>query len=134
MDNEADDGFISLTLGSLFEEDLETLEDLGLLGRDEEEDDSEDTEEQTTHITKKAGSGLASYFGTFQPAIHRGEPWFEEMVRDSRLGRIKRQKGGYTSADRSQTIEWEVVEITNDGQEIALEPGAANGKRKRGES
>jgi len=41
----------------------------------------------------------------------RGLPYFEEMVENSRLGRIKRRKGGHTSADGMRRVEWEVLEI-----------------------
>lgn len=44
---------------------------------------------------------------------NRGIPYFEEMVENSRLGRIKRQKGGHTSQDGRMTVQWEVVEIDN---------------------
>lgn len=47
----------------------------------------------------------------------RGIPWFQEMVEGSELGRIKRRRGGETSADGSTRIEWEVVEIGRDDGE-----------------
>ena len=45
---------------------------------------------------------------------NRGVPYFEEMVENSKLGRIKRQKGGHTSRDGRTTVQWEVVEIGGD--------------------
>ena len=48
-----------------------------------------------------------------------GIPYFEEMIENSRLGRIKRQKGGHTSADGRATVHWEVIEIGGgDDEEI----------------
>ncbi len=43
-----------------------------------------------------------------------GMPYFEEMVENSPLGWIKRQKGGHTSRDGRTTVEWEVTEIGDD--------------------
>lgn len=50
---------------------------------------------------------------SLQRMRNRGLPYFEEMVENSRLGRIKRQKGGALSADGRTTVEWEIVEIGN---------------------
>jgi len=61
---------------------------------------------------------------------HRGAPWFEEMVRDSPIGRIKRQKGGHTSQDGRTTVEWEVVEVGGDDDgDVAVQDGSTQGKR-----
>jgi len=51
----------------------------------------------------------------------RGMPYFETMVESSRLGRIKRQKGGHTSQDGRMRVEWEVVEI--DGSDEVADGG-----------
>lgn len=67
---------------------------------------------------------------------NRGIPYFEEMVENSRLGRIKRQKGGHTSQDGRTTVQWEVVEIDNSepstGEETAVDNGgSARAKRQK---
>lgn len=65
---------------------------------------------------------------------NRGMPYFEEMVEDSRLGRIKRQKGGHTSRDGKTTVEWEVVEIGSDEptpMETTSETAADGGSRNK---
>lgn len=49
----------------------------------------------------------------------RGMPYFEEIIENSRLGRIRRQKGGHTSADGSSKVQWEVVEVGGDDEEMA---------------
>lgn len=127
LDNSSreEDDFISLTLGSLVDEDLDRLGDLGLL--DDENDEVMDTEkikgtesssQRMVSVVKSAG-GLAS----------RGAPWFEDLVEDSQLGRIRRQKGGHTSADGSMQVEWEVVEWSSADQQ---EEGIL-GKRKIGD-
>ena len=45
----------------------------------------------------------------------KGIPWFEEVIEGSELGRIKRRRGGESSADGKTVIEWEVTEM--DGAE-----------------
>ncbi|EON69007.1 hypothetical protein W97_08265 [Coniosporium apollinis CBS 100218] len=116
--------FISLTVGSVMDDDLEILDRMGLLP---ERDEGEETDE--------AGSGraVAPAKRQAQSAVlvaerNRGAPWFEEMVQQTRLGRIKRQKGGHTSNDGSMRVEWEIVEYEGD-----TEDGTVTGKRKIGE-
>lgn len=59
---------------------------------------------------------------------HAGMPYYEEMVENTRIGRIKRQKGGHTSRDGRTTVEWEVVEI---GGEAPTESAGNSGSSKR---
>ena len=40
-------------------------------------------------------------------------PWFEELVSDSALGRVRRRRGGRNSG--GERVEWEIVEIGDDG-------------------
>lgn len=114
--------FISLTLGSLLEEDLSQLEDLGLL-ESERETEPQGEEKQTA-----PQSSQVSLFRPARGAAHRGAPWFESIVEETRLGRIKRQKGGHTSADGTMNMEWEVAEWTSTADD-AEEANVAN-KRK----
>lgn len=106
------------------DDDLEILDRMGLLP---ERDEGEEADE--------AGSGkaVAPAKRQAQSAVlvaerNRGAPWFEEMVQQTRLGRIKRQKGGHTSNDGSLRVEWEIVEYEGD-----IEDGTVTGKRKIGE-
>jgi hypothetical protein len=68
---------------------------------------------------------------------NRGMPYFEEMVENSRLGRIKRQKGGHTSRDGRMMVQWEVVEIGGDDEPTAMESvqetdtGGGSNKRQK---
>ncbi|KAF2666619.1 hypothetical protein BT63DRAFT_427054 [Microthyrium microscopicum] len=116
---EAND-FVWLTLGSLLDDDLDQLEALGILDLDNSEE--EEAKEEDTSARKN------SVFDSPQLSAHRGAPWFEEAVEDTKLGRIKRQKGGYASADGSESVEWEVMEWTS------TEDDTNSGKRKLEES
>ena len=103
-----------MTLGSLLDEDLEKLERLGLLriGADDEE-------QEQLQVAPPVRS-----------VLHRGAPWFEDLVEDSLLGKIKRQRGGHVSRDVA--VEWEIVEWTDeqDDEDATL---TTPGKRKLGE-
>ncbi|KAL8710157.1 MAG: hypothetical protein Q9220_005240 [cf. Caloplaca sp. 1 TL-2023] len=55
-----------------------------------------------------------------------GRPWFEEMIEGSELGRIKRRRGGHSSADGQSKVAWEVVEFSTEPPDT----GASTGKRK----
>ncbi|KAI9703482.1 MAG: hypothetical protein M1820_005786 [Bogoriella megaspora] len=129
-----DADFISLTLGSLVGSDLERLVDLGLLPDYEDEDDEEEEEEEEEEAEDVPEAerqiSRAEMPQTILPTA-RGFPWFESVVEDSRLGRIKRQKGGHTSRDGLSTVEWEVVEI--DGSTAEARDVERRGiKRKNG--
>jgi hypothetical protein len=117
--NTGDEDYISITMGSLFDEDLERLEELGLLQIEENvESDSAPQETQVSQAPRPQG------------VAHRGAPWFESMIENSALGRLKRQKGARTSADGSVQVEWEVVEFTGG---VESEDASSSGKRKLGE-
>jgi hypothetical protein len=117
--NAGDEDYISITMGSLFDEDLEQLEELGLL-QVEDNTGGEPAPQETRVSQATRPQGVA----------HRGAPWFESMIEDSALGRLKRQKGGHTSVDGLMQVEWEVVEFTGglDGEDAS-----SSGKRKLGE-
>jgi hypothetical protein len=109
-------------LGSLLEEDLDKLDDLGIL---ETEDDLEEEHQEDRNPLQ---------FSVFKPATgvaHRGAPWFESIIQDTKLGRIRKQKGAHTSADGSVSVEWEVIEWT--GADEGGEEETYTGKRKIGE-
>ena len=63
----------------------------------------------------------------------RGQPWFEEMLEGSELGRWRRRRGGKTSADGRTKVEWEIVEYDGNDDRDMLEGGIGTGKRKHGE-
>jgi hypothetical protein len=120
-----EDGFISLTLGSLIDEDLDRLGDLGLLDENETEVLHIQNAKGTESSSRQIVSGVKSTDGI----VNRGAPWFEDLIEDSQLGRLRRQKGGHTSADGSVKVEWEVVEWSSADQQ---EEGPT-GKRKIGQ-
>lgn len=62
---------------------------------------------------------------------NRGLPYFEEMVEHSRLGRIKHQMGGQSSADGSSHVQWEIIEIGGDEDEPMEEGSGSGGTSKR---
>lgn len=119
------------------DDSLKELEDMGILGEEEEGGDDEAEEEQgedAMEVTTKAASAAGR--SLFQPARHtisRGSPWFETLVEDSRFRKIKRQRGGHTSADGTSSVQWEVVEagvdVDNDDDDDGTE-GISGVKRK----
>jgi hypothetical protein len=72
-------------------------------------------------------------FRPVQGPVHRGAPWFQEMVEKTPLGKIKRQKGGHTTTGSDGTVEqveWEVFEWNGEDDDS---PDASAPKRKIGE-
>lgn len=65
--------------------------------------------------------------------VTRGAPWFEELVKHTKLGQLKQQRGGHSSADGSVKVEWEIVEWTEGDDaddESTKSPGAAKRKHR----
>ncbi|OSS53153.1 hypothetical protein B5807_02213 [Epicoccum nigrum] len=91
---------ICLPVGSLLDEDQELLNTLGFFGESSDEETSV-AEPARTH----PGQGQAILRADPQA---RGAPWFEEIVRNTRLGRMKQQRGGHS--DNGVQVEWEVTE------------------------
>jgi hypothetical protein len=117
--SEAD--FISLTLGSLSGDDLRNLEELGLLPKEAMED-AENDKEKIDNAAPLA-SNILSVDG------NEGLPWFEAMVEGSKLGKMRKSMGNRRSRDGSITVDWEIVEWTDEGEGEVL----PSGKRKLGE-
>lgn len=77
------------------------------------------------------------------PRDMTSSPWFEETVESNELGRIKRQRGGHTSADGKSKIEWEVVEVGDEEKDSShirskrklneYDEGGANDVRMQGQ-
>lgn len=82
---------ISLTVGSLLDDDQALLAELGLLPG------SQDETALARLVAEPRGAGA---------------PWFEELVQNTRLGHWKQQRGAHT--DKGVHVEWEVVEWTED--------------------
>lgn len=118
------DNYIWVTLGSLADEDVDKLEDMGIL--DALESEGEDDGEAQRSAERSVESASSAVTRLSQDLVQRGAPWFESLVQDTAFGRIKRQKGGHMSADGSSSVQWEVVEFTTGDDS---EPGTPN-KRK----
>lgn len=111
--------FINLTLGSLLQEDLQDLEDLGLIP---EESESEPEDKQVG--SPRRGNALRQSFGV---------PWFDGMVEGTRLGRMRRTHGIRRSDDGTVKVEWEIIEESDgaDANDVEMETGStSSGKRK----
>ncbi|KAK3713356.1 hypothetical protein LTR37_008548 [Vermiconidia calcicola] len=119
---------LDVTLGSLTGESMRRLQELAILAHEEEEEKEglegyEDDEESMGGVV--ASTGRAAH------RMHnRGIPYFEEMVENSRLGRIKRQKGGHSSRDGRTTVQWEVLEIGGDEPASAETSGGGESNKR----
>ena len=122
-ESEEEAEWLRVSLGSLDGRSLGVLGDVGILPPgaisppDEEAEPGASAATKTAVIAKEGDREI------------RGEPWFEEIIEGSELGRIRRRRGGRESRDGRVKVEWEVVDF---GGEDA-EEGAGNGKRKIGE-
>ena len=70
---------------------------------------------------------------TLLSPVTRGAPWFEELVKNTKLGQMKQQRGGHSSADGSVKVEWEIVEWTEGDDaddESTKSPPAAKRKHR----
>ncbi|KAK5121244.1 hypothetical protein LTR85_005410 [Meristemomyces frigidus] len=145
---------VDVTLGSLLHESLSRLESLNLysdldeesesgLVKDEgatinEEDHIPTNEESVGGVDGPPATASTSLASRQRPVVahrmqNRGMPYFEEMVENSRLGRIKRQKGGHTSADGARSVQWEVIEIGGDDDDQPMGgtgSGAVSGNKR----
>lgn len=155
--NEA--GYLDVTLGSLLNESLEKLEALRILPETESDEDESSTagaeglvrggtiddedhiptnEETPGGVDAPTTSHLAATREAMQPPHdlrNRGIPYFEEMIADSRLGRIKRRMGGHTSEDGMRSVQWEVIEIGgeegDDQHMVDVTPSGPHSANKR---
>ncbi|PVH73541.1 hypothetical protein DL98DRAFT_501035, partial [Cadophora sp. DSE1049] len=104
--------YISLTLGSLAGSDLRDLEELGVLPREA----VEDAVGERGMVEESAGGGvLSERSGNGNGIGEEGLPWFETMVKGSKLGNVQRSWGERRSQNGRFKVEWEIVEWTEDG-------------------
>ena len=124
--------YISLTLGSLVGSDLRDLEELGVLPREAVEDAVGEREvlESAGEKGKGIGGVLSERAGGGNG--EEGLPWFETMVKGSKLGNVQRSWGERRSGNGRFKVEWEIVEWTEDGGEGG-EGTKSPAKRKLGE-
>ena len=123
---------MDVTLGSLWGESLGVLEGLGWLDDASESSSNVDEEEESSAAATNRRGLLRQ--SAARSMSNRGLPFFEEMVDDSRLGRIKRRSGAHVRADGS-TVEWSVVELEGDEggdavMEEAVSSESGNGNKR----
>lgn len=111
-EREADANWVYVNFGSLKSESVEKLVDEGLL------DTADDNEESTVTEGKALDPTTIS-----EGREVSGAPWYEELIEGSELGRLKRKRGGQSSADGRSKVEWEVVEFTSEPGDIGTNPG-----------
>lgn len=118
--SEAD--YISLTLGSLVGSDLRDLEDLGLLPKEATEN-AEIDKEKIENVVPHAGSNHLN------GDANEGLPWFETILKGSKLGNMRRSWGSRESRNGRVKVEWEIMEWNDEGENETTLPG----KRKIGD-
>ena len=111
--------FLCINLGSLKDESVEKLEEAGIFEASNEDLHAPTSGETPSHEIEGASREQAREL--------KSNPWFEEMIQGSDLGRIKRRRGGETSVDGKSTVEWEVVEFDDGAGELG---GTGPTKRK----
>ena len=111
-----------VSLGSLGVESMALLNDAGVLPSMDLGNVHEEKSTETTDLLKEEEGRETS-----------GEPWFEEIIEGSTLGRLRRRRGGETSTDGKTRVEWEVVEFNGEDEHGSTESGIGTGKRKIGE-
>jgi hypothetical protein len=129
--DEAD--YIHLTLGSLCAEDLNDIEELGLLPNGEDE-----AESQAVQAARQEGQQTAAALdaatGREEAAVVHGREttspsWLDSLVQGSRLGELRTTRGSSESKDGRIKLRWEVVEWTDGGEDSSPVPA----KRKLGD-
>ncbi|KAI0202752.1 hypothetical protein F4808DRAFT_419773 [Astrocystis sublimbata] len=129
--SEAD--YIKLTLGSLLTEDLNSLQELGLIPNEIEEDEMEVEMENVPTVAPTAGRELVGRDFT-------SIPWFDTLISGSKLGKMHTQKSVHRGRNETTCVEFEITEWTSDddnegGQGEIYTPESSytttTGKRKR---
>ena len=111
---------IYVNLKTLKSEDVDRLQDAGILSA---------VTEDETEGSHESSKGSRQVISIGQGREFRGNPWFEEMIQGSELGRFRRRRGGETSSDGKTKVEWEVTEFeSGEGDDGAT----VTGKRKLG--
>ncbi|KAF2200263.1 hypothetical protein GQ43DRAFT_79956 [Delitschia confertaspora ATCC 74209] len=109
---------ICLTVGSLLDEDQDILGQLGYLPGDSSDEEMGLASRESAAVERYVRSPVA-----------RGTPWFEEIVENTKLGRLTKQRGGQASRDGNVRVEWEVVEYV-EGDDVDDEGRLTPNKRK----
>ncbi|MCJ1391857.1 hypothetical protein MMC18_004724 [Xylographa bjoerkii] len=112
---------ISVNLASLRSDSFDILADTGVLPSATPNDES------------KGPGRFESMILQDRSTRSRGQPWFEEIIEGSELGRMTRRRGGETSSDGKTRVEWEIVEFNSDEGGDSGEGGIGTAKRKHDE-
>lgn len=108
-------------MGSLLDEDQALLSDLGFFSGENSDEETSVAGPSRTNPTRTVARS--------EPQA-RGAPWFEEIVRNTSLGRFRQQRGGHL--DNGVKVEWEVTEWT-EGDDDGEGASATSSKRKIGD-
>ncbi|MCJ1398337.1 hypothetical protein MMC11_001535 [Xylographa trunciseda] len=112
---------VSVNLASLRSDSFDILAETGILPSAIPKDES------------KGPTRFQSMILHDHPIQSRGQPWFEEILEGSELGRMTRRRGGETSLDGKTRVEWEIVEFNGDEGGDSDEGGIGTAKRKHDE-
>jgi hypothetical protein len=111
--NREEADWVCVSVASLKNESLERLDDAGFLSA--REDIESDVLQVGHHQHAEQDDDIGHGHG-FQRELVKGASWFDDMIKGSPLGRIRRRvttatAGGRTSSDGRSRVEWEIVEF-----------------------
>ncbi|KAF2215822.1 hypothetical protein CERZMDRAFT_65218 [Cercospora zeae-maydis SCOH1-5] len=105
---------------------------------DEQQQQQQQQQQQVGADTDGIPIPVRTFRTNKQQQLHRlndrGVPYFEDMIENSRLGRIRRQVGGQTSRHGTSSVQWEVIETiigANDDRDPMPIGGSSPYKRQR---
>lgn len=128
---EAEAQYLNITVGSIFGDDIRTLEQLGLLSSSGEAPSSREAPKETPEQSSPPAQSHTDddLQNTVSRSAQDGLEWMEDMLNGTWLGKFHqthRRIG--LGGDRTTQIEWEITEISGNVSES--ETGAGRGKRK----
>ncbi|KAK3313410.1 hypothetical protein B0H66DRAFT_482827 [Apodospora peruviana] len=130
--SEAD--FIHLTLGSLVQEDLADLEDLGLVpGLDDEASQASRPDTPPSEDTDMANANTGHGNGGVTKGRVGAVPWFDTLTEGSRLGTLRLARSSGSSRDGIVKVEWEVIEWSSEEDDEGLQasPSKNNSSKRK---
>jgi hypothetical protein len=129
--------YLSITLGSLFGDDLRELQKLDLLPEDTRPEDLGAQPTPSHGTTESAQDAITPQSSTLAQRNTRmgrlGDlDWFEEMVNGSHLGRTQHTRRGMgVSADGRTQVSWAQVSEYVDGDEIETPSTNTSGSKRK---
>ncbi|KAI9730388.1 MAG: hypothetical protein M1834_005898 [Cirrosporium novae-zelandiae] len=127
--------FVCVTVGSLGDEEVEALEEGGVLPGEIETETPLPPQPSSSPLRSRDISDHNHDASTIRSSS--GLPWFADLTRGSRLNdlllahnvRTRTRRGGAVSADGTTSIEWEITEVSEAPEAGEVE---SPGKRRRG--